>query len=427
MLRRFGPLEGLPTRFAVEQDDTALRLAFQRDTPDMAEYLPEAARAAWRRYGPAAMIWPLVWSWPAGSPPPPEPGRCPEIKPAALFDFKPKRNDPRAMKNINRSLARLRRWHAAPQGSRALGLPEMFGESKDFKGQWRETLQPLRAWLASSAACAAARLAEEYGNYKERHGRLGYNDFVRPVLRLLRDPVIGARIRAEEFSVLLDEAQDTDPAQFTMLTGVAQPAGAPGLWLDGDGAPPAPGRFSMVGDPQQSIYQRDDRRCYEDLRARLVAANAAEELTFSVTMRCDEAIVAHVNRRFPGLLHGRDGQARFVELQARPGAGRGAVWRLPVARPADLPEKVNVENLVRAEAAALAAWLKAAGPAGAGADHWAQVAVLAPRKKWLGALAVELRKGGFAGAIARGQPARGAEPAASVARRAAGRAGRPGG
>jgi len=411
LLRRFGPLEGLPTRFAVEQDDAALRLAFQRDTPDVAAFLPEAARATWRRYGEAAAIWPLVWSWPAGALMPPEPSRCPEINPAALFAFKPKRNDPRVLKNIERSHTRLKRWQTAPAAARSLGLPEMLGESKDFKVLWRETLQPLREWLASCAAHAAAQLAGQYGDYKEARGRLGYNDFVRPVLRLLRDPVIGTRIRAEEFSVLLDEAQDTDPAQFAMLTGVSQPAGAPGLWLEGNGAPPAAGRFSMVGDPQQSIYRRDDRRCYEDLRARLVAADAAEELTFSVTMRCDEAIVAHVNKKFPGLLHGRGGQAKFVELQARPGAGRGGVWRLPVARPDNLPERANVEELIRSEAAALAAWLKGAGAEGAGAEDWSQVAVLAPRKKWLGALAVELSRAGLRAQLHADNRARGADPA----------------
>jgi superfamily I DNA/RNA helicase len=36
LLRRFGPLAGLPTSFSVEPDDAALKLAFQRDTPDAA-------------------------------------------------------------------------------------------------------------------------------------------------------------------------------------------------------------------------------------------------------------------------------------------------------------------------------------------------------------------------------------------------------
>jgi hypothetical protein len=79
LLRRFGPLAGLPTSFTVEPDDTALRLAFQRDTPDAATFLPESARAAWRRYGTAAQVWPLVWTWPAGAERPPAPGPCPEI------------------------------------------------------------------------------------------------------------------------------------------------------------------------------------------------------------------------------------------------------------------------------------------------------------------------------------------------------------
>ena len=108
-----------------------------------------------------------------------------------------------------------------------------------------------------------------------------------------------------------------------------------------------------------------------------------------------------------------------MPLQARPGAGAGSVWRLPVARPENFPAKGNMEDLVRAEAAALARWLKNAGPEGTGAEGWEEVAVLAPRRKWLGALAVALRGGGFARAIARGRPRAGRGPGAGVARRAA--------
>jgi len=404
LLRRFGPLAGWPTSFAVEPEDAALRLAFQRDTADAAAFMPETARAAWRRYGTAAAVWPLVWTWPDGAARPLAPGPCPKINLAEIFDFQRAKKHKGAEENIRRSSERLREWAAAGPEARALGLPVAAGGGGEFLRVWAEALQPLREWLAGAAAGAAAGLAEKYAEFKEQRGSLGYGDFTRLAAKLLHDPVLGERIRAQEFSILLDEAQDTDPAQFEVLLGVARAAGGAQAW-------PAPGRFSMVGDPQQSIYRRADVRVYQDWDARLVRAGAAERLTFDVTLRCDEAIVAHVNEKYGELLHGRGGQAKFVPLQARPGAGAGSVWRLPVARPENFPAKAKVEDLLRAEAGALARWFKNAGPGGAGAEGWEEIAVLAPRKKWLGTLAVALRAAGLRAQLHADDRTRGADPA----------------
>jgi ATP-dependent exoDNAse (exonuclease V) beta subunit len=411
LLRRFGPLAGLPTRFAVELDDTAMRLAFQRDTADVAAFLPEAARAAWRRYGMAEKVWTLAWSQPAGEQSLPEPGRIPLIDLQPLFNFQRAKKNKKAEENIRRSRERLRRWQEAPADARALGVPLAAGGGEDFITLWGETFQPLRQWLATAAAYAATQLARAYADFKMQQGCLSYDDFVRPTVALLRDPAIAARIRAEKFSVLLDEAQDTDPAQFAVLVGVAQPVGAPGLWLEGGGAPPMPGRFSMVGDPQQSIYERGSVRAYAELDRQLVASGAAEKLEFTVTLRCDEKIVAGVNAAFPGLLDGRNGQAQFVELQARPGAGAGNIWRLPLPRPDGLGDKPSAAVVVQAEAGALAQWLAAAGPKGAGVADWSHLAIIAPRRKWLSMLAGALRGAGLSGQLHSSENARGAKPA----------------
>jgi ATP-dependent exoDNAse (exonuclease V) beta subunit len=411
LLRRFGPLAGWAGKFVVEQDDAAWWLAFQRDTPDVAAYLPEAARAAWRRYGEAEAAWALAKTWPAGAARPPAPGACPEPEFEALANYQPKRKHARSDENRRRIIKKLRRWNEAAAGGRALGVPEIDGGGDGFKELGNAALQPLREWLAAAAGYTAAGLAEAYGRFKEGSGRLGYDDFVQLAGRLLREPVLAERIRAAGFSVLLDEAQDTDPGQFAVLVGVTQPPGAPGLWTEGAGAPPEPGRFSMVGDPQQAIYARANVGAYQELHRRLVASGAGEELTFSVTLRCDLAIVERVNAVFPQLLDGRDVQARFVPLQARPGAGPGAVWRLPVTRPGNFSAKASVAERTRAEAEALARWLAAAGPIGAGAEDWSQVAVLAPRKAWLQTLAVALRTAGLRAQVHTGDRAPGASPA----------------
>jgi ATP-dependent exoDNAse (exonuclease V) beta subunit len=410
LVRRFGPLAGLPARFAIEPDNQALHLAFQRDTTDAAAFLPESTRTAWRRYGSEQVIWPLVWTWPGGANPLP-PGPCPELNFDEIFSYQRAKKNTGAEENIRLARAQLEQWRAADKTARALGVPEANGGGEEFVTLWNTAFQPLREWLAQAAAFAAAGLAEEFLKFKERRGLLGYDDLARTALQLLHDPVVAARIRAQEYAVILDEAQDTDPAQFAVLLGVAQPAGAPGLWMEGAGAPPAPGRFSMVGDPQQSIYTRSNVNLYLDLHARLNQAGAAAPLVFSVTRRCDVAVVEHVNERFDEILAKAKGQVGFVKLHARPSAGRGGVWRLPVPRPANLPEKADVEMLRRVEAEVLARWLAKVSRAGVGAASWEQVAVLAPRRAWLETVALALQGVGIDAQLHTGDRARGADPA----------------
>jgi ATP-dependent exoDNAse (exonuclease V) beta subunit len=100
-----------------------------------------------------------------------------------------------------------------------------------------------------------------------------------------------------------------------------------------------------------------------------------------------------------------------VRLLSRPGAGPGRVWRLLAAPPENYPAKPKAEDKARAEARSLARWLAAAGPAGAGADTWSQVAVLAPRRDWLEAVERELRAAGLDAQLHTGGRAPGANPA----------------
>ncbi len=411
LVRRFGPLAGLPARFAIEPDDTALRLAFQRDTTDAAQCLPPAARAAWRRYGAGENIWPLLWAWPGGAPPPPAPGPCPTLNLDAIFSFKREKKNARAEESIRRARARLERWRDAGEGERALGIPMADGGGEEFVAVWNTTFEPLRNWLAAAAAYAAAGLVEKFLEFKEHRGVLGYDDLARIALQLLRDPVVAARIRAQEYSVILDEAQDTDPAQFAVLLGVAQPADQPGLWTEHAGAPPAPGRFSMVGDPQQSIYTRANVKMYLGLHQRLAQVGAVTPLEFSVTRRCDVAVVDYVNARFESILHPARGQVGFVKLHAHPDAGPGGVWRLPVARPAGFAEKPGVAELRETEAAALAVWLGKVKFSNLGATGWEQVAVLAPRRAWLETVALALQAAGLDAQLHASERAPGADPA----------------
>src|SRR5436305_14973461 len=92
-------------------------------------------------------------------------------------------------------------------------------------------------------------------------------------------------IRANQFRVILDEAQDTEPAQFAVLLEAARPVSAEVSreWLQSGRSGPPPGHFCMVGDFQQSIYsERADLKFYKAVHNALIA-DGGESLEFSVT------------------------------------------------------------------------------------------------------------------------------------------------
>ena len=84
---------------------------------------------------------------------------------------------------------------------------------------------------------------------------LTYDDQVALALELMRHPEAARQIRENNFRVLLDEAQDTDPRQFSLLLEISRPLKANSDWLTSRHDHPRPGHFCMVGDFQQSIYR----------------------------------------------------------------------------------------------------------------------------------------------------------------------------
>lgn len=73
--------------------------------------------------------------------------------------------------------------------------------------------------------------------------RSTHDDLLKLMVEKSRDPVIGDQIRVKYDLVIVDEFQDTDPSQWTILKK---------LFLDNDY--PWNGQLVLVGDPKQSIY-----------------------------------------------------------------------------------------------------------------------------------------------------------------------------
>ncbi len=264
-------------------------------------------------------------------------------------------------------------------------LPALTCGSKEFAATFHGCLAALRQWISRSSLQVAADMAARFREHRFARGRLSYADQIQCARRLLDDPEILREMRARGWLVILDEAQDTDRAMFEILTEITRPLDAPrGTWPD-DGDGPEPGRFSFVGDEQQSIY--GDRADPADYRRYVNAFHEGRGgglLTFDVTMRCAVTVVDAVNQVFAEGLK-RQENVEFRVLKPRPEAPLGAVWRLPVPEPP--PEAAKVEPKFLHEAGSVGRWLQQRGPAAFGADCWSDLAVIAPRRKWLTAAA----------------------------------------
>ena len=169
--------------------------------------------------------------------------------------------------------------------------------------------------------CVAAEVQRDYRDFRLMRGVLTYADQVALADELMQHPIAGRRVREENFRVILDEAQDTDPAQFSVLTEIARPPEATGRWLETQTDPPRPGHFCMVGDFQQSIYHdRADLENYEAIHEELVRQDDAEQLKFSVTFRLDQDQLKFINQTFREILDKEDGQVEFRRIAAASGS-----------------------------------------------------------------------------------------------------------
>ena len=267
--------------------------------------------------------------------------------------------------------------------------------------------------MADAALCVAAEVQRDFRDFRIERGLVTYPDQIALADELLQHPAASRRLREENFHVILDEAQDTDPAQFSVLTEITRPPDATGLWLETETAPPRPGHFCMVGDFQQSIYRdRADLNNYRAIHHALVRDSFGDELEFSVTFRLDQQQLKFVNDTFRQLLNDKNGQVKFVELQPRPDVLPGQVIRVSLGAgllPAG--EKPKDYQKARIEADVLAAWIKKTGLEKLRANAWRDVAILCPRKLWLRTMATALRRAGLPVAIQSESELKGDNPA----------------
>ncbi len=329
----------------------------------------------------------------------------------------------------------LRRWIAEYEnGAPFVELPSYTGGSKSFLAAVDAATEPYARWLNEAAGSLAVRIARAFRDFRLEKGLMTYRDQIFWCKRLVEDPAVLRRLRARQYRVILDEAQDTDAEMFAILTEIARPVDAEvgawpvqpdvildeaqdtdaemfailteiarpvdaevGAWpVQPDAPGPEPGRFSFVGDDQQAIYgERADLTIYQRYIDAFKAGRGGRHLEFSVTMRCPRRVIDVVNGVFAD---GRLPQAvTFRSLDPRPGCPEGAAWRMDLDPIQGGDGKPSQGDQLLHECAQVADFVAARGLAGFGIARWSEMAVIAPRIGWLETCAREFAARGVPG------------------------------
>ncbi len=193
-------------------------------------------------------------------------------------------------------------------------------------------------------------------------GWIAFDGLLARAKTLLRDhPAVRARIKQTYRAILVDEFQDTDPVQYEIILYLGERAGShQTAWHDVD---LEPGKLFIVGDPKQSIYafRRADIEAFERVVEK-IRAGGGSVYSLVTNFRSNGAVLDVVNNVFDRLFQPTEHvQPANERLAARPQrkpevSVSGAQLRL--VTPGEDDEEFDVQAATRAEAEALARWLK---------------------------------------------------------------------
>jgi ATP-dependent exoDNAse (exonuclease V) beta subunit len=244
---------------------------------------------------------------------------------------------------------------------------------------FKHDMTPLIKWLQEGAEWFADRLARSFRNRCLQEGILSFNNQIDVCLELLQQSDILDQLRRREFIVIVDEAQDTDSRMFQIFVELTRPPDESfGNW-PGAGRPPIPGRFCLVGDPRQTIFERGLTSRFAKLCKCFGEGDGGELLRFNVTYRCAETVARRINELFAS--HEVE-EVPLDDLAAQASAPQGSVSRLLFNPGQPIDSEDEIEPLL-VECDAVAQWLARVGPSSLGAASWSDLAIIAPRHDWL--------------------------------------------
>jgi ATP-dependent helicase/nuclease subunit A len=193
-------------------------------------------------------------------------------------------------------------------------------------------------------------------------GWLSFDGLLARARSLLHEhPAVRERIKQEYRAILVDEFQDTDPVQYEIILAVSEQVGRHATnWQE---VALEPGKLFIVGDPKQSIYafRRADIEAFDRV-VQKIESDQGMVHTLTTNFRSDALVLGPVNDVFDRLFERRPHvQPANVRLEVRPWRRSGNLEpgvRLRVVRRREDSESFDAAGATRAEAEALARWLK---------------------------------------------------------------------
>jgi ATP-dependent exoDNAse (exonuclease V) beta subunit len=389
IISQYGFYKGIPLTLELHPEGDSWQ-QFLAETPDLYAFLPKNQLAAVQIYVSIEKVLELAAKLPTGFTYTAVDVSPPVLDFQKLLEFEV---NPGNEELIELHKNALRHWIAFRENQEiGIGTPAYSSsQSKKieaFQSLWIQTFQPLKDWIQEYTLSFAARIFQAYSTYKYQKGWVCYEDMVFLANLIIEDPIIKPKVQARQYKILLDEAQDTDEAQFHFLLNLSNIAHA----SNGDvfSSEASEGYYCMVGDPQQAIYSsRTGLNAYANVHKNLVSQSRVESLEFCVTLRCDQKIVEWVNAVMPKTIQSNANKQSyfdFVSLYKKPKVALGDVSVLPLQKRLDENESEDV-----CEAKQIAFFLKTLGCAGLGIQNWQEVAILCPRKRWLIEIESQLR------------------------------------
>lgn len=232
-------------------------------------------------------------------------------------------------------------------------LPDAMGNDP-LAQDWEWARHHMAALVSLTREFTAA-----FSRGKRELGGVDFADLEQCALRLLRDPATAREWRARLAHVFVDEYQDINEAQDTIITALSRDGGTAGGAEPAEGGTPNRGNRFLVGDVKQSIYRfrLANPKIFSGYDARWFAPGSeGRRISLTENFRSPAALLDFINPLFAALMREAVGGVEYealefgapdrrVALAAKPGDGPRAEFHL-IARardPAagDEPEEEN--------------------------------------------------------------------------------------
>ncbi|PBB17340.1 UvrD-helicase domain-containing protein [Mesorhizobium sp. WSM4313] len=221
--------------------------------------------------------------------------------------------------------------------------------SNNCETQFAELLGQIGDAMVDQMSRALDPVTDLYVERKGEAAVLDFDDLLQRAQALVtKNDAVREAVGRRFSHILVDEFQDTDPIQASILFSIAARA-MPDHWQNAD---LRDGALFVVGDPKQSIYafRGADIDSYNQAKRTIARLGDDRVVHIGANFRCQPGIIEYVNAAFQPVLDA-DGQPSYGALSA---TRKGAIHGLPSAshvtigdgRSASMPEQRDDEAAI---------------------------------------------------------------------------------